>query len=226
MSDVPTRTRLRRGSEARHEAAASLASKYADGKSALQLADETGLSHGFVQILLREAGVTLRRHGCRILALDPPDGDWRPIVDPNLYLVSRDGQIWSRAAGRPKAQYPRAGGHMRASLSVNGKSRALYVHRLVLEAFVGPCPEGMEGCHNNGNPADNRLENLRWDTRSENVYDAVRHGTHAWASKTHCPAGHEYNERNTYLAQRGDRQCRACRRDRYAAQQAAKPVNA
>lgn len=57
------------------------------------------------------------------------------------------------------------------------RGRKYRVHRLVLEAFVGPCPPGMECCHNNGNPADNRLENLRWDTRSANCLDAVQHGT-------------------------------------------------
>jgi hypothetical protein len=35
----------------------------------------------------------------------------------------------------------------------------------------------MECCHNNGDPADNRLENLRWDTHITNYRDAVRHGT-------------------------------------------------
>ena len=51
------------------------------------------------------------------------------------------------------------------------------VHRLILETFVGPCPPGMEACHGNGIRTDNRLENLRWDTRKANCADAVRHGT-------------------------------------------------
>lgn len=50
------------------------------------------------------------------------------------------------------------------------------VHRLVLLAFVGPCPEGMEACHNNGDRRDNRLENLRWDTRRKNIQDREKHG--------------------------------------------------
>lgn len=49
------------------------------------------------------------------------------------------------------------------------------VHNLVMLAFVGPCPEGQEVCHNNGNAFDNRLCNLRYDSRSENVRDQVRH---------------------------------------------------
>ena len=51
------------------------------------------------------------------------------------------------------------------------------VHRLVLELFVGPCPDGMEACHNNGISSDNRVENLRWGTRKENQNDRNIHGT-------------------------------------------------
>jgi len=51
------------------------------------------------------------------------------------------------------------------------------VHRLVLETFVGKCPDGMECCHNDGVASNNKLENLRWDTRSNNAKDAVKHGT-------------------------------------------------
>jgi len=47
----------------------------------------------------------------------------------------------------------------------------------VLESFVGPCPEGMECCHNDGNPSNNFVENLRWDTRSNNQKDRESHGT-------------------------------------------------
>ena len=45
------------------------------------------------------------------------------------------------------------------------------VHRLVLETFVGPCPEGMECDHRNHNTADNRIENLAWITHSDNMYN-------------------------------------------------------
>ncbi len=50
------------------------------------------------------------------------------------------------------------------------------VHRLVLEAFVGPCPPGLECCHEDGNSANNATTNLRWDTHQSNVADMVRHG--------------------------------------------------
>jgi hypothetical protein len=50
----------------------------------------------------------------------------------------------------------------------------IQVHRLVLEAFVGPCPEGMEACHwPESIRSNNRLSNLRWDTRPANKIDMI-----------------------------------------------------
>lgn len=51
------------------------------------------------------------------------------------------------------------------------------VHLLVLLAFVGKPPKWKQGCHNNGNLHDNRLENLRYDTAVNNHADRVKHGT-------------------------------------------------
>lgn len=67
-------------------------------------------------------------------------------------------------------------GHLQVSLSVNNKQKVQFVHQLVLKTFVGPCPAGYECCHNDGNPSNNKLSNLRWDTRSENKKDMYRHG--------------------------------------------------
>lgn len=50
------------------------------------------------------------------------------------------------------------------------------VHKLVMLAFVGPCPKGKEVLHGNGDPTDNRLTNLRYGTRSENILDVYRIG--------------------------------------------------
>ncbi|MGC5078489.1 HNH endonuclease signature motif containing protein [Agrococcus sp. DT81.2] len=93
-----------------------------------------------------------------------------------------------------------------------GKSRVVRVHHLVLEAFVGPRPDGMFGCHWNDDPYDNRLENLRWATPSANSLDSVRNRTHAAATRTACPRGHEYTPSNTYVyTNRDGRQTRSCR---------------
>ena len=63
------------------------------------------------------------------------------------------------------------------SLRKDGKTVTFRLHRLVLETFVGPCPDGMEGCHNDGDATNNRLENLRWDTHKANIHDSIEHGT-------------------------------------------------
>lgn len=109
---------------------------------------------------------------------------WLPITLPeysHLYEVSDAGRV--RRVGKEKCLtgWPSITGHLRVTLSRPGPPRKLFpymVHRLVLEAFVGPCPLKMECCHNDSNPANNALENLRWDTRSGNQMD--RHKTDAW----------------------------------------------
>lgn len=63
------------------------------------------------------------------------------------------------------------------TLSKNCVCKRAAVHRTVLEAFVGPCPDGNQACHNNGCHRDNRLDNLRWDTKRANESDKRRHGT-------------------------------------------------
>jgi len=45
-----------------------------------------------------------------------------------------------------------------------------------MKTFIGEPPEEMEVLHKNGNPADNRLENLRYGTRTENILDVYKQG--------------------------------------------------
>jgi len=105
---------------------------------------------------------------------------WRPVAGyEGLYEVSDQGRVWSHISGRLlKASIANTGYHQ-----IKLKNSVKHVHRLVLEAFVGPCPPKHEGCHENGNRIDNRLVNLRWDTRKGNMADAVRHGTTNKGSK-------------------------------------------
>lgn len=90
--------------------------------------------------------------------------------------VSTMGRVIDRRTGK-LARLGRAGQNKYLTVSIGNASR--YVHRLVLETFIGPCPDGHEGCHNNGNKYDNRLCNLRWDTHKNNIKDAVKAG--AWS---------------------------------------------
>lgn len=96
--------------------------------------------------------------------------------------------------------------------------RTRSVHQLVLEAFVGPRPEGMYGLHWDDDKNNNRLANLRWATPSENMMDQVRNGMHYEASREECPRGHKLTGANLCIktanrTKRGTtRTCLACRR--------------
>jgi hypothetical protein len=79
------------------------------------------------------------------------------------------GDTWHRLSPGPMS----TSDHLRVNL--RGHIRA--VHQLVLEAFVGPCPVGLECCHEDDDPTNNRLTNLRWGTRESNISDRFRHGT-------------------------------------------------
>lgn len=68
-------------------------------------------------------------------------------------------------------------GHLHTGLYRDGHRHTITLHAAVLTAFVGPRPEGMECRHMDGNPRNNRLDNLVWGTRQENAEDQIRHGT-------------------------------------------------
>lgn len=76
------------------------------------------------------------------------------------------------------------GGYLFVVLSKKGKQHARRVHQLVLGCFVGPRPEGMVVCHNNDVKTDNRLENLRYDTRRANNKDIDPKRRQAWSPFT------------------------------------------
>jgi hypothetical protein len=117
---------------------------------------------------------------------------WLPVVGwAGTYEVSDHGRVRSlprivvkQYAGGPRINHmkgqmltllPRdnGSGQVYTCVRVNGTS---YVHRLVLEAFVGPCPDGMETRHLDGNPSNNCLSNLQWGTVGENTEDRGDHG--------------------------------------------------
>jgi hypothetical protein len=97
------------------------------------------------------------------------------------YRARSDGSIWScRLTGKWRALKPSKCsrfGHLVVYLCRNGKPVSRLVHRLVLEAFVGPCPPGMQCRHLDGNPTNNALENLCWGTPKEDRANQRRHGT-------------------------------------------------
>jgi len=104
---------------------------------------------------------------------------WLPISGFDKYEVSNLGRVKS---------HHRNGRILRPGLSnfghlsvVLGRGNTRMVHALVLTAFAGPRPPGMECRHLDGDPTNNHFDNLRWGTRSENILDAVAHGT--WFSE-------------------------------------------
>ncbi len=143
---------------------------------------------------------------------------WLPIPGyEGLYEVSDDGQVRSIGRrGKTLSAYP-VRGYMKVHLSKDGVARQRGVHQLVMLAFEGPTPGGMEVCHNDGNRANNSRSNLRYGTPSDNGYDRVKHGTCGQSRKTQCPAGHKYDEANTRWVKTPSgmgRQCRECNRVR------------
>jgi hypothetical protein len=154
---------------------------------------------------------------------------WRPVVGyEGLYEVSDCGRVRSlprRAklyrGTRPVPEkilspYQYRGKHPYVVLCNTSGQKKLKVHRLVLAAFVGPCPDGMYGLHWNDDRTDNRLANLRYGSLSDNMLDRKRNGNDPNASRTRCSSGHEYSPENTHILLRGvrsTRQCRACWRE-------------
>lgn len=132
------------------------------------------------------------------------------------YRVSSDGRVWSDRVWRGrKGRWMKGkvtpGGYHAVTLYRDGAQTTKTVHSLVAEAFIGPRPDGLEVRHLNGDPLDNRAENLTYGTHGENERDKVTHGTHRNGGKTHCPSGHAYAGDNLYVSPRGWRYCRACK---------------
>lgn len=108
---------------------------------------------------------------------------WKKINGyEKLYQISNCGQVKSLSRSTTRGGILKLNkhksGHLYIKLCKDGKYESFQIHRLVLETFIGLCPVGMECRHLDGNPKNNRLNNLKWGTRSENVRDAIKHGKH------------------------------------------------
>lgn len=103
-------------------------------------------------------------------------------------------------------------GHISLSLCRDGVQIQRTVHQLMCESFFGPRPEGYVARHLNDMPADNRIENLKWGTVSENCQDRVKNGHDYNAKKTVCERGHEYVEANLKYMKKSGRCCLSCHR--------------
>lgn len=153
--------------------------------------------------------------------------EWRPVVGyEGLYEVSSHGRVKQLERSRThysgvqsvypeklKATTPNKTGHHMTHLTKGSKRSGKLVHRLVLEAFVGPPPRrDSRGLHWDDNPGNNSIANLRWGTSQDNQEDAIRNGRNPNVNKTHCSRGHEYTEQNTYRVKgTRKRHCKTCR---------------
>lgn len=140
--------------------------------------------------------------------------EWRPVIGHHPYMVSSHGRVRG-LKGQLMKGIPNKGG--RRAIRLGGRcGPRRYIHQLVLEAFVGPAGPGQECLHANDVASDNRVENLRWGTRTENLYDAVRNGKHRGATKDKCAQGHDFTPENTYIRKKTNgntqRGCRLCAR--------------
>lgn len=151
------------------------------------------------QVLVAPAGPTTTHPSKKGHVMDNPQStdparnnhsvEYRDIPGWPGYRAGSDGSIWTcRGQGAHRGKLTRRwlrmksraakSGHLFLVLSVMGKQRCAYVHTLVLEAFVGPRPEGMECRHYpDQNPANNAIDNLRWDTPLNNQRDRKENGT-------------------------------------------------
>jgi len=106
---------------------------------------------------------------------------WRIIAGNIYYDVSNFGRIrsWKKWNGKPTPRLLSLQTDTKGykEISMEGNEGTRMVHRIVLEAFIGPCPDYMECCHGDGNRTNNHIDNLRWDTPKNNTEDKRTHGT-------------------------------------------------
>ncbi|PSQ97544.1 MAG: hypothetical protein BRD55_01335 [Bacteroidetes bacterium SW_9_63_38] len=105
------------------------------------------------------------------------EGDviWKPAPPPfeDTYLVSEEGQVVSLHGERPTLLTPtrhrKRTKHRRIGLNRDGKEEKWLVHRLIWHSHRGPIPSKMVVHHTNGDPTDNRLNNLEILSLSEHT---------------------------------------------------------
>lgn len=99
---------------------------------------------------------------------------WRPIPGfEGTYEVSNEGQVRRLRPSRGTRpgrilRWQSNGVYPKVCLSLGSKVVQKYVHHLVLESFVGPCPPGHTASHVDDNPWNNELVNLRWEPHQRN----------------------------------------------------------
>jgi ParB family transcriptional regulator, chromosome partitioning protein len=182
------------------------------GAIADRVREITGPENVFCVELLPENASVLRSKGYEVvegdfLSLEPPkrheptvdpneiqkgEEEWRPVVGyEEIYEVSSWGRI-RRLQTRKRYQAgtlltpsPRADGYLNVVLAANGDRESKLLHQIVAEAFLGPCPEGIQVNHRHPDGDRSRcwLSNLEYRTIADNNEDQRIHRPAAYATR-------------------------------------------
>jgi len=103
---------------------------------------------------------------------------WRRIKDYPFYIISNYGEIISYNYKKPFYLKPSTNkGYQCYCLAKEGRKKWFSCHRLVLTAFKGEAPDGFDGSHLDNNKQNNHIDNLIWESRSDNIMRKHEHGT-------------------------------------------------
>ncbi len=110
---------------------------------------------------------------------------WKLIPGHEIqYLVCDRGFIFSFVKNGYLDPSPNQYGYYAVTLWKNGVSHQIKVHQIVAAAFIGPCPDGMEVNHKDGNKLNNSVSNLEYVTKQENTQHAVETGLMHWGERS------------------------------------------
>lgn len=132
------------------------------------------------------------------------------------FIIHSGRQI--KIKGKILSLTPHSGGYLVFRMSKDGRADWQKIHIAVAKTFLGDKSDGKKivVCHEDGNTKNNHVDNLRWDTASNNAKDKRRHGTDKELNKTHCPKGAPLEKDNLRPDQLkiGKRACLSCSRTR------------
>ncbi len=123
-------------------------------------------------------------------------------MDRFFHKVDKASDCWGWLAGKDKDGY--------GKIKVSGKT--VQAHRLSWNIHNGSVPEGVHVLHHCDNPSCVNPDHLFLGTHLDNMHDRDAKGRNGYSRRTHCPKGHKYSPGNTTVW-RGQRKCRACKRD-------------
>ena len=106
--------------------------------------------------------------------------EYKTIPGFSRYAISEDGELISYTRETPRHLKPHIAHHGHLEVNIfndDGKCVHIGIHRLVLLAHLGlPPTDKPNACHNDGNPSNNHISNLRWDNQKGNIKDALSQG--------------------------------------------------